>query len=280
MTANLLNILFHFDPLITYGDLHLIAERLTVDKIEVGSDLSLDVLVILAEGELLPIFVELEVVALLGNLGKEFLHIEIGLFAENEHGYLMVGLDIVESKCIGRYELEHEHDVVPLHEILLLVAAKGLVHFLLLLGDLELGIVVDGLSDIMDFVKVHIIHIIFPTKFGILHDLLGLVLALLIEVTILLQVSFIPIQKVNILLSLLDQRMLIDLLPSDSLARIHAQTTVDEILAVFGYSHFPEIRSVLIDLPQNIAVASALIRILPIDHLIVHHRQRPYISLM
>jgi hypothetical protein len=49
------------------------------------------------------------------------LHLVVGLFAENEKSDFMVGVDFIDAVDIGRDELENEHDIVSLVDILLLV---------------------------------------------------------------------------------------------------------------------------------------------------------------
>lgn len=95
VTTSLLNIhFFCFDHFVADSDFHLVTHRLHVNNIQVTFDLILNLLILFTSRKLFPIFVEFKVIFLLFYKVVKLFHIQISLFADNEHWDFVIGFHL------------------------------------------------------------------------------------------------------------------------------------------------------------------------------------------
>lgn len=111
----------------------LVGEYLSSDELQVSPYDVLNLFVLGICGEFLEVGIEFEEVGLRGDIGKEFLHVMVCLFADDEESDAVIGVDVEKTIDVGRHVFEDEHDVVTLVEVLLFVLFGGKSNPLLLL---------------------------------------------------------------------------------------------------------------------------------------------------
>lgn len=105
--------------------------------------------------EIIEIFWHSEKVFLFFELFVKFLHLDVGVLAENEHCNIVIGINVVEIWHKGRYKFKNKHNVISFMKILFL---KGLEYVLLLLFSLSLlhhSFHINWLTNIIDFFKLY-----------------------------------------------------------------------------------------------------------------------------
>ena len=84
--------------------------------------------------ELTKVLVQFHEICSLLYVVMEGLHLVVGLFAEDEQCYLVVGVDVVYAVDVGGHEFEDEHYVVTSVQVQLFIPLDSLLHLPFLFG--------------------------------------------------------------------------------------------------------------------------------------------------
>ena len=115
--VDLLNIELLFNFLRAVRDVELVAVYLGKDDVNIGHGGFDEGLVFAAFGKIVEMGSEFHEVCFGFDILMEGLHLMIGLFAEDEERYLVVGFDGHEIVDVGRNKFEDEHDIVSFVKI-------------------------------------------------------------------------------------------------------------------------------------------------------------------
>ena len=182
----------------------------------------------------------------------------VGLLAEDEEGYSVVGLYVEQVVDVRRHELEYEHYVVSLVQVQLLVLLDAKRNLFLLLGlfhDLLHVYLVGG---------HHLIHIRFLIVASFVREGIVDPDVLAVKHLVLLQI-YLRCQTIFHLLFLLDQRQVVDLSPSDSLHGVVSQAAVDEVSCLRRDVDARKVRTGLLDFFEDLEVTYASERVLSVE---------------
>ncbi len=67
--------------------------------------------------------------------------------------------------------------------------------------------------------------------------------------------------------------MVVDLFPTDSLLGVYSQATLDEVVCLGGYVDARVVGTGSLDLLEDVIVTHALVGILTVKQLVIHHSQ-------